>query len=336
MKKRFLIPLVLLLGFVVFAILASFWWIENTKPVSADETKIRFVIPKGYGASQIAAKLEENNLIKDALAFKVYVQLTGHAGKIQAGEYDLSSNLNLVNLINTLLKGPSEIWVTIPEGLRKEEIALKFVVGLEKGSDEKGPFIAEFLEASKQKEGFLFPDTYLLPKDATGEKVVSILEATFNKKISDFEEDINASRHSLNQIITMASLVEREAKTDEERPIIAGILYKRYEAGWPLQVDASLQYAVASSRCQVEIAQCDNWWPILTKEDLEITSAYNTYKYPGLPTGPISNPGLASIKAAVYPQESDFWFYLHDSKGQIHYAKSLEEHNLNIGKYLGK
>jgi UPF0755 protein len=125
----------------------------------------------------------------------------------------------------------------------------------------------------------------------------------------------------------MASIIERETKTNEERPVVAGILWKRLENDWPLQVDATLQYAIANS---------ETWWPILTKEDLEINSSYNSYKFTVLPPTPIASPGLSSIKASANPQDSDYWFYIHDPEAQIHYAETIEEHNNNIRKYLGK
>lgn len=138
---------------------------------------------------------------------------------------------------------------------------------------------------------------------------------------------------SLNEIITLASIVERETKTDEERPLVAGILIKRLKDGWPLQVDASVQYAVATKNCKVFGAEC-KWWPILSKEDMSINSPFNSYKFKGLPPHPIANPGLSSIKAVIYPKESDYWFYLHDKSGKIYFAKTTEEHKENIRKYL--
>lgn len=325
-------PVILLISLLIFGFV---WWKSNSGPVSADQKTVRLVIPKGYGASQIAGKLSEQKLIKNSLAFKIYVQATGVAGKIQAGEYDLAQNLSLPKLVSILLKGPTSVWITIPEGLRREEIVIRFADGLTKTDSERKSFIDEFLDASNGKEGFLFPDTYLLPKDITAEKVVIYQLSIFEKKTAEIMPDIQKGDLSLNEIITLASLIEREAKGNEERPTIAGILLKRIAKSWPLQVDAAVQYAVSSDRCQALSVKC-NWWPSLTKGDLEIKSPFNTYKNTGLPPTPIASPGLSSIKAAVYPQDSDFWFYLHDEDGQIHYAETIEEHNANISKYLGK
>ena len=133
----------------------------------------------------------------------------------------------------------------------------------------------------------------------------------------------------------MASLLERETLTGEERPIVAGILYNRLKAGWPLQVDAAVQYAMANAKCGEGAPECKDWWPRpITSADLELNSPYNLYLHPGLPPAPIASPGFASLKAVAFPEDSHYWFYLHGLDGNIHYARSLEEHNQNIVKYL--
>lgn len=324
--------LVLLLLLVALGVGTIYWWSVAVRPTSTDETVRDFLITKGASASQIGNKLAQEGLIKDSLAFKFYLQLTGAAGRIQAGEYALSPNLNLFQIVNELLRGPKEIWVTIPEGLRREEIAERFANGLLK--EDKETFIDDFLTASADKEGMLFPDTYIFPKTASASAIVSKLASTFDSRIdSQMEKDIAASGYGLNEILVMASIVEREAVTEGERPIVAGILFKRLEAGWPLQADATLQYAVASTKCKGQSTGC-KWWEIPTVVDRQLNSAYNTYRNTGLPPAPIANPGLSSIKAAIYPEDSDYWYYLHDSKGKIYYARTLEEHNANISRYL--
>jgi len=287
------------------------------KAPSSDSSKTRFLITKGMSAGEIAKKLEGEGLIKSELAFRIYVQINDLSKNIPAGEYDISKNLDLKGVISALLGGPSEVWVTIPEGLRREEIAKKLVLALGLTLDEAKLFEGEFLRYSAGLEGYLFPDTYLFPKDVAAEKVVARLNEVFGTRAGEI---------SSNQVI-LASLIERETKGNQEKPVVAGIILKRLSADWPLQIDATVQYAVGS---------VDDWWPILTREDLEINSPYNSYKNQGFPPTPIANPGLASINAAKKPEESDYWFYLHDSSGQIHYAATLEEHNENISKYLGK
>ena len=132
----------------------------------------------------------------------------------------------------------------------------------------------------------------------------------------------------------MASIIERETKTDEERPVVAGILINRLDIDMGLQADATVQYAAASINCRAE-EEC-NWWPILTKGDLAINSPYNTYRFRGLPPAPIASPGISSLRAAVSPEESDYLYYLHDADGGVHYAETLSEHNENVRIYLGK
>lgn len=317
MIKKLLLALFIGLLIVVGGIL----FVKNSvRPVSKDETVRSFLITKGSSASQIGNSLQKEGFIKSSLSFKVFVQLTDKQSKIAAGEFRLSPSMDLFEIVETLQKGPVEIWVTIPEGLRHEEIAQKFADGLGKDSQ----FVDEFVLLSSTKEGYLFPDTYLFPKSTTASKIIEKMLSTFELKTKDGV--------TLREII-MASIIERETKGDEEKPIVSGILYKRIENDWPLQVDASVQYAVSSIKCQVSSSNCNYWKPILVS-DKELNSPFNTYKYPGLPPGPISNPGLASINAAINPVDSDYWYYIHDEKGVIHYAKDLDGHNANIRKYL--
>lgn len=319
MKKvlLFLIP-------ILIFIVGLYWFSSSSKPVS-DETKLQdFLVIKGSSASQVGNKLNKEGFVKSSLAFKLYVQITGNTKKIQAGEYRLSPGFSLVTIVNELKKGPVGVWTTIPEGLRREEIAYRFAESLDK--EDKTTFIKEFLQASLGQEGYLFPDTYIFLKTIQAQGVVQKMRTTFEKKVGT---------EITKEQLVVASLVERETKTNEERPTVAGIIYKRLKADWPLQIDATLQYAVADARCQISDIRCE-WWVLLTKEDLGINSPYNSYKLTGLPPTPIANPGLSSIKAAVYPEESGYWFYIHDSKGNIHFAGTISEHNDNIRKYLGK
>lgn len=311
---------VLLSIFAVFILI--FLYIKTLfLPVSSDTKTVDFMINKGASVSQIGKNLEKAGFIKSGVAFKFFVQVTNSQNKIQAGEFQLSPNLSLPQLVNELKKGPKEIWVTIPEGLRREEIALKFANSLNK--DQK--FIEDFMDLTESKEGYLFPDTYLFPKTATATQIANKLESTFEAKVKNVTKE---------QII-MASLLERETFADSEKPIVAGILFKRLDNDWPLQVDATLQYAVANAKCQMLNAKC-NYWEQITTNDKEIDSPFNTYKNLGLPPSPICNPGLSTIEAAINPQISDYWYYIHDSDGEIHFAKTLEEHNYNIAKYLNR
>lgn len=330
--KRFIIP-ILLITFLIFG--GIYWWNQNNKPVSTSESLQSFIIPKGYSASQIGNRLEDQSLIKSSLAFKFYVQVANKSKKIQAGEYLLSPSYSLFKVVSQLTSGPVEEWVTVPEGLRREEVVERYISVLKRNEADAEVFRQDFLAITTGKEGFLFPDTYLFPKTVSASIVANKMLTTFDNIISTrMEADIDASEYSLDQTIVLASIIERETRKDEERPTVAGILFNRLEIGMGLQVDASVQYALATVNCRVETT-CD-WWPVLTREDMSINSSYNTYRDAGLPPAPIANPGLSSIKAVIYPTDSSYLYYLHDGDGKIHYAETLEGHNENIRKYLGK
>ena len=341
--KRILIPLTAIFVLAAAALSGYLWWKENSKAPSSNSEKVRLVIPKGRSASQIGEMLKKEDLITNPLAFKIYLQINDKAGSIQSGEYSLSQNLTLSEVVSELLKGPSQLWVTIPEGLRKEEVVEKIIVGLEMDLNEAKIFRSDFLKNPEAVEGYLFPDTYLFPRDVTAALVVKRMRSVFDGQISsEMRDAISKSGYDLSDIVVLASMIERETKTDAERPIVAGILYNRLEIGMALQIDATVQYAVASTSCpysetsKSHAVECENWWPILTREDLEINSAYNTYKNRDLIPGAIANPGLTSLEAAVSPESSDYLFYIHDSQGKIHYAETLDGHNQNIRNYLGK
>lgn len=312
----------LLLLLILLILIISIFYIRNLfLPVSEDASKVDFMINKGSSVSLIGKNLEKGGLVKNAIAFKFYVQITNSQNKIQAGEFELNKNLSIAQIVEKLKKGPTEIWVTIPEGLRREEVTIKFATTLNKTKDDA--FVTEFLSLTKDKEGYLFPDTYLFPKAATATQIVNKLTTTFDKKVTDITRE---------QLI-MASMLERETFEDSEKPIVAGILYKRIENDWPLQVDATLQYAKDSTKYKVPSIESKYWEPIFSS-DKELNSAFNTYKNLGLPPSPIASPGLTSINASISPETSNYWYYIHDDEGKIHFAKTLEEHNANIRKYL--
>jgi UPF0755 protein len=171
-------------------------------------------------------------------------------------------------------------------------------------------------------EGYLFPDTYYFPLDVSGEEVVRIMHENFEKKIAPYLKEIEKSGKSLKDIIIMASLIEKEVKTKEEKELVSGILWKRLKAGIPLQVDATITYITGKKTTKIPL------------EDLKIDSPYNTYKYKGLPPAPICNPGLESILAALYPKESDYWYYLSKPDGKTLFFKDYEEFIVAKAKYL--
>jgi UPF0755 protein len=317
--KKVLIPLGVLFLLVILVIGGGLvWYDQMTKPVSVDTTTKQFVITKGSSVTQIADKLEKQGLIKSSLAFRIYTKINNISAKIPPGEFLLSPNLDIAGIIKKFMAGPTQVWVTIPEGLRREQLPQRFVDAFSLQPAQAQTFTTAFLNDTADLEGYLYPDTYLFPKEATSGAVVKRLTQTLQTK--------NGGSLPSKDILTLASILERETKNiTEEGPIVAGILVKRINAGWSLQADATVQYALGTP---------ENWWPTPSKTDLEINSPFNTYKIRGLPPHPIASPGIQAIKAAQNPQTSEYWFYIHDPQGGIHYAKTLEEHNANIAKYL--
>ena len=178
-----------------------------------------------------------------------------------------------------------------------------------------------------ENEGYLFPDTYLVPKDADINLIVSVMRNNFEKKFSDLSIS-PTNKLTKNEIVTIASLVEREAKFPQDRPLIASVILNRLSIEMKLDIDATLQYALGYQPDQ------KTWWKKeLINQDKEINSFYNTYRIAGLPPTPISNPGLASLNAAVTPAKTNYLFYMTDGKGITHYAETLNQHNANIQKF---
>lgn len=300
----------------------SLWWYDAIAPVDpTDKNPVIFVINKGEGVKSISSRLAKQHLIRSPTGFFVLVKTLGIETQLQAGDFRLVRSMNSKDIAQELTHGTLDVWVTTLEGWRDEEIATKLAKDLDIPE-------TEFLKYASQ--GYMFPDTYLIPKDATAAAIVDLFQHTFNSKItSQMRNDASKVGLSFKDIITLASIVEREGRTSSDRPVIAGILIKRLKADWPLQTDATLQYALGYQSNE------KSWWKkYLTDEDKTVKSAYNTYRNKGLPPGPIANPGLSSINAVIYPAQSEYWYYLHDTKGQVHYGKTLEEHSANIEKYL--
>lgn len=280
-----------------------------------------FVIERGEGVKNIAARLAAARLIRSSTGFYLLVKFMGIEHNLQAGDFRLNRSMDTKTIALELTHGMLDVWVTTLEGWRVEEIAAK----LNKELDIPE---SEFIKVAR--EGYMFPDTYLVPRDATVGAVAILFRSTFDEKIdAPLRNDAKKTGLSLDGVITLASIVEREGRSEEDRPVIAGILLKRFKADWPLQADATLQYALGYQ------TEEKTWWKKnLFDEDKKIDSIYNTYLHTGLPPRPISNPGLSSIRAVIYPKETDYWYYLHDPEGRAHYARTLEEHNQNSATYL--
>lgn len=319
MKKIFVFLVLIFImggGFYLF-------YQEGALPVQKDDSSKKiFVIKKGESLSSIADSLEREKFIRSKVIFYLVVKRLGIERKIQAGDFRLSPSMNAHEIAKELTHGTLDVWITIIEGMRKEEIA--HIISQNLDIPE-----VEFLQYAR--EGYLFPDTYLVPKQATASAIIEILLSNFNTRFhKNFQIKARSKNLTVEQVLTLASLVEREAKFGEDRQKVADVLLRRYTEGHPLQVDSTVQYALGYQPYD------KTWWKkVLSFADLEIDSPYNTYKVTGLPPGPIANPGLASIEAVIEADpNTPYLFYVSDSAGRLHFAKTLAEHEENIRKYL--
>jgi len=288
-----------------------------------------FTVQSGETITSIANRLKQDGLIKSVWGFKLYLKVTGKV-IVHPGVYEVSPTYGAPRIAGIVASGETaNITVTIPEGYTLKQItalmASKEIATEEEFLDIATDFppdheFSKYRPPGSSLEGFLFPDTYRLIKgDATS--AIRIILDNFEVKYKNELKDSLGDRN-LYPILIVASLIEREAKIQEDREQIAAVLYNRLEAGMRLDVDATVRYLT------------NNWEDLLTRQDLAIDSPYNTRKYAGLPPGPICNPGLASIKAALNPPASDYYYYLTDFEGITHYAETLQEHNENKVKYL--
>lgn len=306
MKKLLLIFPILIVLFLAFFVF------QLSQAPSTDTTKKAFVINQGDSLLTIATRLEKFKFINNRYLFVVYSRYMGLSQKIQSGTFYLTSSQKLPDLIQKLAKGGStDYWLKIIPGTRLEEFSLS----------------PEFTAAAKGLNGQLFPDSYLVPKYFTAEQILDLISKNFAQKLTEASAN-STTKLTKSETLVVASLLEREAKTLSDKKIIAGILINRLDAKMPLQLDATVQYARDS------LTKPSDYWQPITKADLSIISPYNTYKNRGLPPSPICNPGLNSLIAAYHPTDNDYVYYLNDSSGQIHYAKTLAEHNANVAKYL--
>jgi len=306
-----------------------FWWQIRTPLSRSAEIKF-FKVEKGESAKVIAAHLKNSDLIENQFFFQLYVFLSLRQYALKSGEYKLSQSMSIREIADTIVfGGTNEVLITIPEGFTLKQIEQRLVAaGLVKHNElisytfsDGAPAILSDKPKSASLEGYLFPDTYRFFKDAKLPDIVSKMVANLDDKLtSDLKTAVKISSYTIYEIITMASLIEKEVKSDADREIVSGILWKRLKAKIPLQVDATLVYITGRK----EIFDADK----------KINSPYNTYFYRGLPKGPISNPGLSAIRAAIFPKSSPYWYYLSAKDGATIFSKTLEEHNNNRAIYL--
>jgi UPF0755 protein len=312
---------------------------------SDDDTPVVFTINPGETAATIAPRLQREGLITDSQLFLWLVRYEGVDALLEAGEYELRANMTMNELIDSLQHGRlREVSVTIPEGKRAEEVAALLE---ERGIVESSTFLDlvrssapayDFLQdrpadAPTSMEGFLFPETYLIPEDYDAQQVLDLLVMTFAESFTaEMRQAAAEADMSVYEVVTLASIVEREAVVAEERSIIASVYLNRLEQGMYLQSDPTVQYALGYQE------DSGQWWkiPMSLEEDVVVDSPYNTYMYPGLPPGPICSPGLASMQAVLEPADTPYLFFFSKFDGSHAFAETYEEHLQNQELYQGQ
>jgi UPF0755 protein len=315
MRKYAQILSLVLLG--IIAVAALLWW--QSSPPSDFPKGVIVKVPKESSASYVTNTMKDNGVIRSKTMLSLGLLFFGGGHKVLAGDYLFAAPQSSWTIAKRLVEGRQGlemIKITIPEGATVNEIALIISQKI-KGFDVK-KFNLDF----SIYEGYLFPETYYFLPNVTQEEIVDIMSEEFDNKLEEAEDVIVDFGRSLEDVIIMASILEEEARTIETKRVIAGILWKRLEKGMPLQVDAPFAYAIGKSTYD------------LTVDDLAADSPYNTYKYKGLPKGPITNPGLESIIASVTPVDTDYWYYLNDREGNMHYAAEYDTHLANKAKYV--
>ncbi len=283
------------------------------------------LIEHGMSADGIATLLKEHGVIRLASVFKAIAYIGGLQNKLGAGRFVFEEPMSIFQVLAVLIRGRQEVTIVIPEGFTLEDIAMVFE---KKGLGDAGSFLkiarGDFASVyPRGLEGFLFPDTYRFFELASPNEVIKTLLANFKSKTQSLKNDIARSGKDEYALITMASILEKEAAISKDRQIISGILWRRLEEGIPLQVDATLAYTTGKKSHELTVTDLSN------EKNL-----YNTYAHKGLPPGPISNPGLDAIRAALIPEKTTYYYYLSDLAGAMHYAKTFEEHKKNKAKYL--
>ncbi|HEX9502699.1 MAG TPA: endolytic transglycosylase MltG [Patescibacteria group bacterium] len=344
-KSILLIAVLLALSVLVMGI---YYYTKVNRAATDESHEIKFTVTKGLSTREIAAQLARRKIINNKTIFIIYSKLHDGGNKIQAGEYVLNSNMTVAEIVRVLTAGKAAVSgqsVTIVEGLTSKQIGNYLAdKGIIKSATEfdqvltNNNFKFKFQkEAAKfNYQGFLFPDTYKLSKDNSVPDLVSKMLNNFVSKISPkMLTDIENQKRTLSEVLILASIIEKEvgrnktnlaaadlASMQKERKMVASVFYNRLAINMPLESDATVNYVTGKSDRSTAI------------DDTQIQSPYNTYQNRGLPPTPISNPGLASIEAAIYPTQSDYLYFLNAPDGTAYFAKTLEEHKANRAKYL--
>jgi len=328
-------PLFWALVILALAIPALWWYLDPTPRADASSKPVTVVVRPGEGWNDLTDRLHRLGIVRRPLIFKALVVLSGERGHLLPGRYLVKKGTSARDLIATFTDASNQSKITIPEGFRLGQIEDRMLqLGLTTpqqwqeaiNNPPKSPLLA-----SKPKgvsiEGYIFPDTYIFTEENAAQQLVREGIANMQKHLSkDIIQGFKRQGLTINEGLTLASIVEREAQVPSERPIIASVYLNRLRKGMPLQADPTVQYAVGRR---------GEWWKSpLTRQDLKSDSPYNTYVHKGLPPGPICSPGLPSIKAVAYPAHTDYLYFVAKGDGSHAFAKTLQEHEQNIQRYL--
>lgn len=317
---------VIALLIAVVLVVGGVWYYTHIFGSTTISSKVEVTIPEASSSGEIGAILEDNGVIRSAMAFKLQVKKDGVASELKAGTYYFEGPYSLSEVIDALVSGPavSGEKVTIPEGYNQKQIIDLLVSKGLVTEDEfldaaaNGDYGYDYLPAagnSQRLEGFLFPDTYYISEDDSAEEIIAMMLETFNSYYTDeWKARVEELGLTASEWVTMASIVEKEAAVESDRPIIAGVFYNRLKLGMLLQSCATVQYALGETKS------------VLSDEDVQIDSPYNTYINYGLPPGPIASPGYASLYAALYPTDSDYLYFVAKPNGEHIFSVTYEEH----------
>jgi len=318
-------------------------------PVDANDTTKQVVtVTPGSTAGDIGTTLQQRGLIRSGLLFRLAAEQAGVGSSLAAGDYELSRSMSTNEIIQVLAKGQVKrgLLATITEGWRSEQIADRleatgfasredFLRAVSAPPSVPGVDLLDVPPPSRL-EGYLFPETYEVTQKVSGPRAAELMVRMFNQRVGDALRFQPESTLTPRQVLTLASIVEREAKQASERPMIASVYLNRLAAKLPLQADPTVQYAVATRDGPTAAAY--NYWKLdLSPADLQIDSPFNTYVVPGLPPAPICNPGEASIRAVLQPSKTDYMYFVAttDGSGTHLFARTLDEHNANVAKVNG-
>jgi UPF0755 protein len=330
MKKLLGVLLLLLAG---AAAAAGVFYLRVNQPYRGFAGAEQFVeIPPGSGSAGIGQRLVAAGVVRDMATFRTALWISRQGRHLKAGEYRFDRAMTPYEIVDKMARGDVYvISVTFPEGLTAAEMAKIFeshglgtVASFVQAARDPAP-IHDLDPAAKDLEGYLFPETYAVPRHTDAVKLVRLMAARFEKVLTPALREAAAARNlTVRQAVTLASIVEKETAKAEERPLVAAVYTTRLRIGMPLQCDPTVIYA---------LAKAGRYDGNIHKADLSFDSPYNTYRYPGLPPGPIASPGRASLEAAVHPADADFLYFVSRNDGSHEFARTLEEHNRNVQKY---